>query len=267
MPLRTTGGSRSVVCLVVVLGVVAASALLARRHAACRIAMAGLALDGAYPTANLLLMRHAESVNNRCWYCKLFLGMRDPPLSPRGEAQARAAGDDLRARGVRVDVVLSSHLLRAIQTAALAFPDATVHVAPRIGEVTFTGRSCYWGPGICATPRADQRSYLGPEISSRVDWSYVGGDDGENSDEALGGKPDWGAFATWLAGHEELTPANGTVAIVSHGTFLEKQPLASCFGHPRNTQCYVGTLELGATPAALHGVHAVPYAPRPEALR
>ena len=35
---------------------------------------------------------------------------------------------------------------------------------------------------------------------------------------------------------------SATVALVSHGNFLEQQPLASCWPHPKNTQIYEALL-------------------------
>ncbi len=69
--------------------------------------------------AELVLLRHGESqwnLENR------FTGWVDVPLSPRGEAEARAAGEKLRGR--RIDKVYTSVLRRAIDTARLALEQA-----------------------------------------------------------------------------------------------------------------------------------------------
>jgi 2,3-bisphosphoglycerate-dependent phosphoglycerate mutase len=69
--------------------------------------------------AELVLLRHGESqwnLENR------FTGWVDVPLSPRGEAEARAAGEKLRGR--RIDKVYTSALRRAIDTARLALEQA-----------------------------------------------------------------------------------------------------------------------------------------------
>src|SRR5581483_9551527 len=71
------------------------------------------------PMAELVLLRHGESqwnLENR------FTGWVDVPLSPRGEAEARAAGEKLRGR--RIDKVYTSVLRRAIDTARLALEQA-----------------------------------------------------------------------------------------------------------------------------------------------
>jgi len=72
----------------------------------------------------LILLRHGQSqwnLENR------FTGWVDVPLSPKGEAEARAAGEKLR--GHAIDVLQMSVLKRAIDTATLALESAGVSVA------------------------------------------------------------------------------------------------------------------------------------------
>src|SRR6266849_3632112 len=74
---------------------------------------------------DLLLLRHGESqwnLENR------FTGWVDVPLSPRGEAEARAAGEKLRGR--RIDKVYTSVLARATETARLALEAAGIGPVP-----------------------------------------------------------------------------------------------------------------------------------------
>ena len=73
----------------------------------------------------LILLRHGQSqwnLENR------FTGWVDVPLSPRGEAEARAAGEKLRGR--RIDVLFTSVLVRAIETARLALEVAGIGHVP-----------------------------------------------------------------------------------------------------------------------------------------
>jgi 2,3-bisphosphoglycerate-dependent phosphoglycerate mutase len=73
----------------------------------------------------LILLRHGQSqwnLENR------FTGWVDVPLSPRGEAEARAAGEKLRGR--RIDVLFTSVLVRATETARLALEVAGVAQVP-----------------------------------------------------------------------------------------------------------------------------------------
>ena len=68
---------------------------------------------------DLVLLRHGQSqwnLENR------FTGWVDVPLSARGEAEARTAGEKLRGR--RFDVLFTSVLTRAIETARLALESA-----------------------------------------------------------------------------------------------------------------------------------------------
>ncbi|MDB5033222.1 MAG: phosphoglycerate mutase [Chlorobi bacterium] len=68
---------------------------------------------------NLILLRHGQSqwnLENR------FTGWEDVPLSEAGREEARRAGEKLR--GVRIDVVYTSELRRAIDTATIALEAA-----------------------------------------------------------------------------------------------------------------------------------------------
>jgi len=74
---------------------------------------------------DLILLRHGESqwnLENR------FTGWIDVPLSPRGEAEARAAGAKLAGR--RIDKLYTSVLKRAIDTATLALEVAGIGALP-----------------------------------------------------------------------------------------------------------------------------------------
>src|SRR5213596_3265714 len=74
---------------------------------------------------DLLLLRHGQSqwnLENR------FTGWVDVPLSPRGEAEARAAGEKLRGR--KIDKLYTSVLVRATETARLALEAAGIGPLP-----------------------------------------------------------------------------------------------------------------------------------------
>src|SRR5712664_1928144 len=67
--------------------------------------------------AYLVLLRHGESqwnLENR------FTGWVDVPLSPKGEEEARQAGEKLKAANVRFDVAFTSVLQRANRTMEIA---------------------------------------------------------------------------------------------------------------------------------------------------
>src|SRR4029450_7174083 len=75
--------------------------------------------------SELILLRHGQSqwnLENR------FTGWVDVPLSPKGEAEARAAGEKLR--GHRIDKLYTSVLKRAVDTATLALDAAGIPVPP-----------------------------------------------------------------------------------------------------------------------------------------
>lgn len=77
--------------------------------------------------ATLVLLRHGESD----WNAKgLFTGWVDVSLSAKGEEEARRGGRLLLDAGVRPDVVHTSLLNRAIQTAQLALAEADLAWLP-----------------------------------------------------------------------------------------------------------------------------------------
>jgi len=64
-------------------------------------------------TGTLVLVRHGQSD----WNLKnLFTGWKDPDLSPKGVEEAKAAGQRLKAKGLKFDVCFTSALTRAQHT-------------------------------------------------------------------------------------------------------------------------------------------------------
>jgi len=85
--------------------------------------------------SELILLRHGQSqwnLENR------FTGWVDVPLSPKGEAEARAAGEKLR--GHRIDVLYASVLKRAIDTATLALEAAGMSTPPMVQDPALNER-------------------------------------------------------------------------------------------------------------------------------
>jgi 2,3-bisphosphoglycerate-dependent phosphoglycerate mutase len=83
----------------------------------------------------LILLRHGQSqwnLENR------FTGWVDVPLSPKGEAEARAAGEKLRGR--RIDKLYTSVLKRAIDTATLALEAAGIPTPPTESDAALNER-------------------------------------------------------------------------------------------------------------------------------
>jgi len=72
-------------------------------------------------TYKLVLLRHGESD----WNAKnLFTGWVDVPLSAKGEQEAKHAGELMKEKGVLPDIVHTSLLRRAINTANLSLDEA-----------------------------------------------------------------------------------------------------------------------------------------------
>jgi 2,3-bisphosphoglycerate-dependent phosphoglycerate mutase len=85
--------------------------------------------------SELILLRHGQSqwnLENR------FTGWVDVPLSEKGEAEARAAGEKLRGR--RIDVLYTSVLRRAIDTATLALEVAGIVTPPTVRDAALNER-------------------------------------------------------------------------------------------------------------------------------
>jgi 2,3-bisphosphoglycerate-dependent phosphoglycerate mutase len=67
-------------------------------------------------SGTLVLVRHGQSD----WNLKnLFTGWKDPDLSPKGVDEAKAAGQRLKARGLKFDLSFTSALTRAQHTLKL----------------------------------------------------------------------------------------------------------------------------------------------------
>ena len=67
-------------------------------------------------SGTLVLVRHGQSE----WNLKnLFTGWKDPDLSPKGVEEAKAAGQRLKAKGLKFDLSFTSALTRAQHTLAL----------------------------------------------------------------------------------------------------------------------------------------------------
>ncbi|MBX9590124.1 MAG: 2,3-bisphosphoglycerate-dependent phosphoglycerate mutase [Hyphomonadaceae bacterium] len=84
----------------------------------------------------LVLVRHGESEWNRL---NLFTGWKDPGLTDKGIAEARAAGRLLKAQGYRFDVAFTSDLVRAQRTLTLILEELgqtglTTHQDQRLNE-------------------------------------------------------------------------------------------------------------------------------------
>jgi 2,3-bisphosphoglycerate-dependent phosphoglycerate mutase len=73
----------------------------------------------------LVLVRHGQSLDNEL---NLFSGWRDPDLTPRGVAEARAAGLKLKEQGFRFEAAFTSKLNRA--------RNSLKHILAELGETS-----------------------------------------------------------------------------------------------------------------------------------
>jgi 2,3-bisphosphoglycerate-dependent phosphoglycerate mutase len=72
-------------------------------------------------TYKLILLRHGQSAWNKT---NQFTGWVDVPLTEQGEAEAKRGGDLLKEKNVLPDIVFTSLLRRAINTANLSLDEA-----------------------------------------------------------------------------------------------------------------------------------------------
>jgi 2,3-bisphosphoglycerate-dependent phosphoglycerate mutase len=93
-------------------------------------------LGDAKPYARLMLLRHGQSEWN---HEGRFTGWTDVPLTEHGREQARQAGEQLAAAGIRFGACYSSCLRRALDTARLTLDamgqgDLPIHTTWRLNE-------------------------------------------------------------------------------------------------------------------------------------
>jgi phosphohistidine phosphatase len=121
---------------------------------------------------NLHIVRHADAGNRDEWTGD----DADRPLTPLGHNQARALGEALRDRGVILDVIVSSPLVRARQTA----------------EGLLGARSNGSGPELCDLLATDS-------LRRRKLTRYLAGLGVENL-AIIGHDPELPAYLAWLIG-------------------------------------------------------------------
>jgi 2,3-bisphosphoglycerate-dependent phosphoglycerate mutase len=85
----------------------------------------------------LVLVRHGQSD----WNLKnLFTGWKDPDLSPQGIAEAKTAGERLKALGMRFDIAFTSALIRAQSTLRLMLEQLDQKDLETIGDQALNER-------------------------------------------------------------------------------------------------------------------------------
>lgn len=191
----------------------------------------------------LWFVRHGESTNNRVVHgwgglkAVLYpvLVEADPLLTDKGLDIARENGSRLVSAGVNFDLVLCSALMRTMETAYEMFIKTglteSFKVAPFVSEVPLT-----WGARVPVSenipfPRARQIKVLrerhGDNFMKCVDWSLVGGPQGDN----LQCLPPGGVrFLRWLNEQKEVLklvdkPRQAEVVrivVVTHSRFMRR---------------------------------------------
>ena len=143
-------------------------------------------------------------------HCRAAAGVPDAPLTEEGERQAQALAEWFVERGVHVRRIVSSPLVRAVQSAAplARWAGLPVETDERLRERV-----------LCATPVPDWR---GPTVASFADPDLClpGGESGRQAaDRALAVLE--AALKQDTAGRDD----EGAVVLITHG-----QPLAQLLG-------------------------------------
>lgn len=94
----------------------------------------------------IYILRHGETALNSL---NVLQGRSDHPLNETGIRQAEAAARLLRERGVTFDLVFSSPLVRALETARIVAPEAAPVIDGRLIEMDY---GPYEGAGLASLP-------------------------------------------------------------------------------------------------------------------
>ena len=166
-------------------------------------------VDGWTPEPEVLYVRHGQIDANRDgWAAGAEI---DQPLNETGRKQAADLARTLAASGARFDVILTSPMLRARQTAealAAAFPGAAVETVENFHEIDF-GANGLLGRGEIAKRLAAEGKPAGKREVR--DWSY---DNSQESTAAFTSR----IAAAWDAAMKKY--AGKRVAVVGHGGTL-----------------------------------------------
>ena len=126
-------------------------------------------------SSRLILLRHGQSEWNGAsgFGPARFTGWVDVALTPRGEAEAAAAGALLRSQAppMAVDAAFTSELRRAAKTAELCLPGAAVARDARLNERHYGALQGVRkdDPGLLATPLAHSTQTQKPLTASELE--------------------------------------------------------------------------------------------------
>jgi 2,3-bisphosphoglycerate-dependent phosphoglycerate mutase len=109
-------------------------------------------------TYNLILLRHGNSVWNQA---NLFTGWVDVDLSDQGRAEAKRAGQLLEESGLKPDVLFTSVLKRAINTAHIALDQIDRNWIPTVRSWRLNER--HYG-ALQGLDKAETLAKYGPDL-------------------------------------------------------------------------------------------------------
>jgi len=161
------------------------------------------------PVYRFVFLRHAESVGN---VESRWQGQSNYPLTERGRAQARALSERWQKEDVKFDLVITSTLARAQETAEIAtsyLEGIKIEFNPILMERTIGQMEGLTMEEVMKLP---QPPYVTP-------YDAIGGE----------GEGDWALFLrAGQALQEFLRKPPGKYLIVSHGGFLNQLMHAVC---------------------------------------
>ncbi len=80
------------------------------------------------------IVRHGQTEKNKA---KVLQGRSDVPLNEEGRRQAKLVADWMEREGIRIDTVYTSPLIRAVETAEIIAPGASLQTDDRLIEMDY----------------------------------------------------------------------------------------------------------------------------------
>lgn len=179
---------------------------------------------------NVYYIRHGFSCSNaRSMYHeelpgylkeKLSMFRQDPPLTKFSILKTFESSKDMPI----IDILCSSILLRAQQTAALSFSDLPIFVVPYVSEMPFESK------GNNPSDFKRQQKFLGG-LKKRVDYTFVKKNKSDERASEIYRKPNMEKFIIWLGDNlNKLLEKSGinknkkiiNIAVTTHSRFMNK---------------------------------------------
>jgi broad specificity phosphatase PhoE len=162
---------------------------------------------------------------------------RDPPLTTHGLETASIMGKNIRFDKVDdyggMDLVCSSPMLRAIQTAALVFPERKIHVLPHIKETGLTLDNA-----VSSIEYQEKIMHMSGIDTERINYTFVTKFDGRRKKRTMTdvakNNTSYEAFLQFIGTYiEDLLEQTGKgdeiikrgvfrMAVVSHSSYMKK---------------------------------------------